>query len=204
MDASAGAEAPTFGGDASLGDGAPFGSIIGNDGGCFACPATVPEAGTPCSDPMGFGSCEYGDDPQSSCNAYASCIAGAWSVSAPQTTVGCPTTLPPSCPATFDAALLAGADAGAFCASAFECRYPGGGCQCTPATISVDRSILTYVWSCSTPTPGCPAVRPRFGTRCGDAGTCEYGGPCGNQPAGESAQCNRCGSWQPVYCAIPE
>jgi hypothetical protein len=163
------------------------------DGGCSKtslCPAVAPSQGGPCQAPA---SCEYGDDPVTSCNTIATCNpqGGGWVLSVPLTGAAC--LLSSACPSTFAAA----ADAGIACSAAnqsLECAYPEGACGCNS----------TGTFTCSPPpAASCPSRRPSFGTPCSaeQTGCTSY---TNNTCAGTTqVACSLCaGTWQPHVCPI--
>jgi hypothetical protein len=82
------------------------------------------------------------------------------------------------------------------CNSAYVCLYPQGACECS-SIAEYDGSTL-WTWACTTPTPGCPPVRPRYGTPSGSnapPGECAYSYNC--EMMGVASFC---GVWQSVNC----
>jgi hypothetical protein len=180
-----GLDAPPWG----VGDGRP---IVEVDCGppAAACPPTAPEAGSACQTAV---DCEYGDDPQPSCNTIASCSGGShWQVFPPDGP--CPTGLAAVCPGSY-----AGAEAlvasGAACDASAPCLYPEGSCDCPTL------AGQTAIWRCGHAAPGCPSTRPRYGSACSDGGVfllCAYGPGCYDLPSHKfslTVAC-QCGAWQ--------
>jgi hypothetical protein len=162
------------------------------DSGCSKtslCPSVAPSQGSPC---QASASCEYGDNPVTSCNTIATCNphGGGWVLSVPLT--GAPCVLSSACPSTFAAA----ADAGVACSAAnqsLECAYPEGACGCNSSG----------TFTCSQPPAApCPSKRPSFGTPCSAEQTCTS---YTNDTCAGTTQiaCSPCaGTWQPHFCPI--
>ncbi|HSQ64288.1 MAG TPA: hypothetical protein VLM85_13770 [Polyangiaceae bacterium] len=171
-----------------------------SDGGLGpSCPATVPNADSPCSK-EGL-SCEYGSDPNLSCNTYAQCSLGRWQVMTPPPS-GCPTPPnPSSCPSTY-----ASVPVGQLCGNlvGLLCSYPLGFCGCEVPQFGpypADGAAVAQ-WVCDQPEQGCPQPRPKLGSVCTQPGQmCDYGA-C-SLPTGTSVQCQD-GAWQnaPFGCAL--
>jgi hypothetical protein len=151
-------------------------------GGGSPCPANPPSGA--CS-PVGL-ECEYGSDPNPSCNEVLTCeTGGQWSVPPP---VHC---LPGTCPATY-----ADVPQGKACSPAgLDCAYSQGQCNCA-GTLPVSTGT---VWQCSTPPSGCPEPRAALGAACSQPGlSCDYGSCTG----GIAEQCVD-GYWQRENTACP-
>ncbi len=141
---------------------------------CPACPASLPEAGAPCSGTDPQLDCEYGDDPRL-VNMRASCVARQWLIALPVSPLdpGLPTG-DAGCPATYAAALSASS-----CDTA-QCVYPEGTCTCEVATANAPGTL----WACTSPPlpAGCPttiAEAQSSGTCRSNALSCYYpGGTC--------------------------
>jgi hypothetical protein len=141
------------------------------------CPTSPPDAGAPCA--RAGLDCEWGDDPDSSCNTVARCEADCfrapcpmnppyWHTSAPG--AQCPSAVcstPDWCPASFEEA-----SSGGPCMMGltwFECRngpcpfcgYRQGVCRCDK-----DEHTGDSKWACTTLDPSCPPYRPRLGSSC--------------------------------------
>jgi hypothetical protein len=133
----------------------------GSSGGSVACPAGAPAAGAAC--PVAGAQCEYGDNPNVSCNVVAECGASGW---IPAPTPACPSG---TCPASYS-----GVGQSAACSpSGLDCAYLEGQCNC-----SVARGAAAPTWQCFTAMPKqlCPEPRPRAGSACYAIGTlCDYG-----------------------------
>ncbi|MDP3275112.1 MAG: hypothetical protein Q8Q09_07935 [Deltaproteobacteria bacterium] len=132
------------------------------------CPTELPSNGTRC--PREFLTCEYGDDPRSSCRPSANCSMGAWTVQVPR----CPPVTPPAmCPATREAA------SGQSCTMMGSvCAYQGLTCTCTNCrSFPVGGCSGPVQWRCEAPSaqPNCPPAQPNLGSACAVNGTrCGY------------------------------
>lgn len=169
----------------------------GSDGGPPGpdCPATAPNLGDACS--KNGMQCEYGSDIRSTCNTIATCIGGKFDYSFPADPQ-CPTppVNPSECPATYADALSAGA-----CSTyGTSCDYSTGSATRFCSCISFGGPILEDggsqgTWSCSYPTQGCPADRPRIGATCSQPQLdCNYDS-CG-LPDGLTFECSAStGTW---------
>ena len=153
-----------------------------------ACPTARPNAGSRCAF-SGYADCEYGSDPEPSCDTIVECVAGGWTTSSEPEDAGCGTTNSPLCPAAFSDVTDQGpcaADASGL--AGVECYYPEARCWCSLGTAPA-------TWQCDITTmPGCPEPRPRIGTPCdpSDAALfCNY--------ASCTGQACRAGTWQFVY-----
>jgi hypothetical protein len=158
---------------------APFGALVPG------CPAAAPANGAPCStNPNPNLECEYGNDWDIRCNHLFVCMTlgsstqGSWAdigiiTEPPIGPAHCPTPtgLAPGCPATHALAT------GQCTAHEAACAFAEGMCVCAqhdPAG-SLDGGPGPYEWTCATPDPRCPAVRPRSGSACTQEGlTCDY------------------------------
>jgi hypothetical protein len=184
------------GGGASSSSGG--GTSSGSAPGGTACPPVAPNAKTSCS--VAGLQCEYGTDPDLSCDDLATCSSGSWQSTEGTAAQACPT--PPAtgaCPATYAAA----ESAGTCSASGLACGYTQGRCDCAVAT-GGPPSVGTKPtrWLCDDPGTSCPMPRPRVGSACTQSGlTCNYGA-C-SIPDGVGLQCTG-GLWQvsPVACAL--
>lgn len=164
----------------------------GGDGASGPCPASAPASNGACS---GTIACEYGSDPDVSCDTVATCTSGEWFVR-PASGTPCGTSLDPSCPATY-----AGISQQSTCSSAgAQCSYPEARCSCQTHCGMVGRPEA--FWCCPDApagTPGCPSPRPRLGSACSsDAAVCDYGGCSGNV----TLKCTA-GTWQPTQIGCP-
>lgn len=136
-------------------------------------------------------SCEYGSNPDPSCNQSFACMGGVW---VDQTSgVACP---PQSdCPSSF-----ASVPANQACTpESLTCAYPEGECICTQSLGGVEKQ--TPSWSCIPVVSGCPSPRPDVGTSCvADPSNqqCDYG-----QCSGGIALTCKAGVWQQVFTPCP-
>ena len=132
------------------------------------CPATPPDAGSPCDVPDYY--CEYGNNWWSRCNLLMSCDQGTWQAFdggadfCPQPDGGpssgaCPAD---TCPVTWAEAVAI--EAGP-CPS-FSCQYPEGDCLCGINSGAGCSYSAPSAWSCLPANSGCAYPRPRFGTPC--------------------------------------
>jgi hypothetical protein len=156
------------------------------------CPAAPPSSGTSCS---GTLACEYGADPDVSCDTVATCESGTWDLE-PAPATPCSTVLDPTCPASY-AALLSSKTCEPVGTS---CTYAEARCSCATHCDMVGMS--TPFWCCPdgpSGVAGCPSPRPRLGSSCANEGTvCDYGGCTGNV----TLQCSG-GTWQPTMVGCP-
>jgi hypothetical protein len=169
-----------------------------SDAGSPYCPSSPPAEGSSCSSPNLY--CEWGNDPNMSCNTIAQCVGGQWMVQKPSGQ--CPTPPNPSaCPATF-ASVPVGQHCGDLVGT--TCEYPQGFCGCAVPSggpYPEDASAVA-TWICDAPQAGCPMPRPKLGTACSQPGLqCDYS-PC-SLPTGASLVCQN-GAWQdqPYGCAL--
>jgi len=135
------------------------------------CPASLPQSGSSC---LAFSAqCEYGWAAEESCNAFASCSGGRWSVQRPSDT--CIDT----CPSSYD-----DRQEGDACDSVGAvCSFYEGTCGCVAdddggapdAGDSGDAGAASGHWRCHVPQDGCPARRPRSGEACVKSMVCDYG-----------------------------
>lgn len=178
-----GGATPTLGGS---GDGG------GGGGGPTACPSSPPVSNASCS---GTYACEYGTDPDVSCDTLATCSSGHWLVRPAGGGASCSTALDPSCPATFGALSQQ-----SLCKpEGTLCSYDVARCICATHCGLVGKPEAA--WCCPDAPPGgnCPSPRPRIGASCSSAGTvCDYGS-CGGNVA---LQCTG-GMWQATEVACP-
>ena len=186
------------GGASSGTNGSSSGSSNGSGPGGTACPSAAPNAKTACA--VAGLQCEYGADPDLSCDDLATCSSGSWQLTGGSSAQTCPTPAASgACPATYSAAETAGSCS----ASGTACGYPQGRCDCAVAT-GGPPTVGTKAtrWLCDNPGTGCPMPRPRVGSTCTQSGlTCNYGA-C-SIPDGVGLACTG-GLWQvsPVACAL--
>jgi hypothetical protein len=185
--ASTGSSSGSRSGSSSGGSGASSGSSSGSG----SCPASEPPAGATCKD-NGLD-CEYGSNPDLSCNSLASCENNVWSYP-DGTDPNCPIN---TCPVTYDRITPGGR-----CDTAgSSCAYPAGTCSCGsegPPMISIDGGVGGPTWHCAPATAACPSPRPRIGTPCSGTQSCDYGACAG----GIALMCTD-GTWQESYVACP-
>jgi len=168
------------------------GVVASNDAGSDGvCPTAPPTASSACSDDT--LACEYGSNPDPSCNTAFVCMSGAW---VDQTSgLACP---PQSdCPASF-ASVPANQDCSP---QPLACAYPEGECICTSSFGGVDKQ--TPSWDCIPAVSGCPSPRPDIGTACTPEpsnATCGYGACSGG---GVALTCKQ-GVWQELITPCPE
>jgi hypothetical protein len=132
--------------------------------------------------------CEYGDNPNPSCNDIVSCESnGTWSYPTPG----------PACPAGTCPATYTQVPQGQDCnPQGLDCGYAQGQCNCD---IEPESAKLGPVWLCTTPAAGCPDPRPNIGASCTQPGlSCDYGACTG----GIELQCTD-GTWQEEATACP-
>ena len=163
------------------------------------CPSTAPSAGSTCGAALSGDGCEYGDDPNLSCNTVATCSGGSWTVKASDGSPTCPTPAATgACPASYAAAQTTGA-----CTqSGLACAYPQGRCECAEATGGPPTVGPQKIeWLCDDPPSGCPSPRPKVGSACAQSGSCSYGA-C-TIPGGVTLACTG-GTWQvsETACAL--
>jgi hypothetical protein len=144
--------------------------------------------------------CEYGDDPDLSCNTLLTCTQGTWTASGTAAQQTCPTPAATgACPATYAAAQTAGA-----CTQrGLACGYTQGRCDCAEDTGGPPTVGGANVhWLCDDAPSGCPSPRPHVGAACSGAQTCNYGA-C-NIPDGVTLVCTSGGAWQTsaTACAL--
>lgn len=138
-----------------------------------SCPSTPPANGSSCSNEA--LECQYGDDPNLTCDTLALCQqqgqAQVWVTTAAATGGLCPTSLPgkAGCPSTYP---TAGQTCTMDSSGGPSCAYPQGLCACTAPSAYQPG----YEWQCETPGAYCPEPRPGVGTSCsGNNLTCAYG-----------------------------
>jgi hypothetical protein len=173
-------------GSSSGGSGASSGSSSGS----APCPASQPPPGPSCTDD-GL-ECEYGSNPDLSCNSLATCEKSLWTYASMDP--NCPIN---TCPLTYDRITPGG-----HCDPAgSSCGYPAGTCSCGsegPPMISIDGGFGGPTWHCMAATAACPSPRPRIGTPCSGSQSCDYGACAG----GIALTCTN-GTWQESYVACP-
>jgi hypothetical protein len=174
-------------------DGGADGSS-GTDAAAGPCPASPPAANASCGAEM---ACEYGSDPDVTCDTVATCASGAWSVrDAPGTP--CADALGAGCPASY-AALTQQSTCTAV-GIGTQCDYPEARCSCATQCGLVGRPEA--FWCCPdapSAAAGCPSTRPRLGSTCSSDGTvCDYGG-CG----GNITLACKGATWQPTTIGCP-
>lgn len=140
-------------------------SSSGGGGDQGPCPSTTPPSGGSCTS-EGV-TCEYGTDPNTSCNATFVCQGGKWLV--PRGGGQCPSGA--TCPATFG-----DVPQSKQCKPEFEtCVYAQATCYCTRSGPVFGENA---VWQCVPQPDGCPTPRPALGSACSksQAGQkCNYG-----------------------------
>jgi len=164
------------GGPSSSGGFAPGGSSSGatNPPPSLDASAPPPELGCPDAPPANGSACEnqaliceYGSDPNLSCETLSVCQGQGWVTTSPAAGATCPTTLPGAgnCPSTPPTE-------GSGCPAGASCAYAQGICACTiPGPYQSG-----YQWTCEAPGTDCPQPRPRAGSACSARGLiCEYG-----------------------------
>lgn len=194
---SAAVDAPALDGSVADAADASMGCGFSCDAGApTACPATPPQAGTPCNAPQ---ICEYGTSWFLTCNLVLRCQSttgtgpGTWLEESDGG--GCPwLDAGGPCPATY--AQAEAVDAAPGSCPFVSCVYPEGFCGCgvmCGGGGGVPRPHdVTGFFACIPSAPGCPEPRPLSGTAC-DAGlSCNYGFACG---CGQIQQCTSAGSW---------
>lgn len=131
------------------------------------CPDTAPAAGSACSRENLL--CEYGTDPNPSCNAVFQCQSGTWQSQTGPGTVCQTWPESPSCPGS-----LGDIQQGASCSPQMNCYYPAGLCTCSPPLGGPAQIDAGSSWNCL-PETGCPYPRPRQGSACNTPNeTCTY------------------------------
>jgi hypothetical protein len=183
------------------GSGSSSGGSSGGPG-SGPCPATAPSGGvTTCNSASLSGvSCEYGSDPDLSCNALFACTNGVWTNTTSTGSQTCPTPAATgACPASYAAAQ----SAGSCTQSGLACGYPQGRCDCARPTGGPPIvGGLATKWLCDDAPTGCPQPRPHVGAACSasDPQSCDYGA-C-TIPDGVTLACTS-GTWQstPTACA---
>jgi hypothetical protein len=129
--------------------------------------------------------CEWGNDPNPSCNEVITCNSSGWSTPPP---THCP---PGTCPARYvdvPKEMPCSPDG-------LDCAYKEGQCDCA---FTLPTGGVSPVWQCASP-PGCPEPRPRIGSSCTQQGlSCDYGACTG----GVEVQCTG-GVWQQMQTACP-
>jgi hypothetical protein len=182
------------GSTSTLGSGSDGGSggPPGGDGASGPCPADPPASHAGCS---GSIVCEYGSDPDITCDTVATCVSGTWDLRAAPSTP-CSTAAGAGCPSSYSALTQQST-----CSTVgTACAYPEARCTCDTHCGLVGRP--ESFWCCpDAPSneSGCPSPRPRVGSACATEGTvCDYGGCTGNVTLSCTA-----GSWQPTTVACP-
>ena len=150
------------------------------------CPTTPPFSGSSCA-PASL-ECEYGTNPDPSCNQTFFCNAGVWQDQSSGTI--CP---PQSdCPSTF-AQIPNGQDC---TPNGLQCAYPQGECICTTSFGGLQKQ--TPAWDCFPAQTGCPSPRPDIGSACTGTNQCDYGACSG----GVALECKG-GVWTQVITPCP-
>lgn len=171
-------------------------SSPGNDAGTY-CPSSPPKQNDSCSKDGLW--CEWGSDPNLSCNTTAQCANGSWIVTQGADCVTPPN--PSSCPATF-ASVPVGQSCGSLVGT--TCQYDKGMCGCAVPSSGPypEDAAAVAKWYCDDPGAGCPMPRPKLGTKCNSEGLeCDYSSCV--LPTGVSLVCKG-GAWenQPFGCAL--
>jgi hypothetical protein len=157
-----GTGSPDAGRDSPTGSDAPSSDAPHSEG----CPASPPAGGGSC--PNTGLECEYGTNPNPTCNELYDCTNSGWLNASP------PVTCAPQseCPANY----LGPMSQNQPCPTSEEdltCAYPQGTCICSEGGLAREGGPF---WTCIATTPTCPSPRPRVGTACSDPGTqCNYG-----------------------------
>ncbi len=152
------------------------------------CPDTPPFSGSTCT--QDTLTCEYGTNPDPSCNQTFQCNGGVWQDQSSGTI--CP---PQSdCPSTF-AQIPNGQDC---TPNGLQCAYPQGECICTTSFGGLQKQ--TPAWDCFPAATGCPSPRPDIGSHCSGPTNqqCDYGACSG----GVALECKQ-GVWQQVITPCP-
>ncbi len=141
------------------------GGVWGSSGGLVppGCPIPPPEGGASCASES--LSCQYGTDPDVSCDIIAICDGGQWSVTPAAGGPLCPSSQPGEngCPASFPGGESCSGDGPG-------CSYLAGVCAC------LQGAGAGLTWECATTGPGCPSPRPQPGISCANPGeVCNYG-----------------------------
>jgi MYXO-CTERM domain-containing protein len=177
----------------TLVSGLSFADVDGGDAG--TCPATLPEAGSPCT-PLNLA-CEYADDSFGRCGTIARCAVAQWKL----------TNSPADCHSNpLECPLPNTLQSGAKCPLSNlgdVCLYDGGACGCAPCTtISGDSTQ----WTCVSNPFKCPLQRPPIGSPCANEGQeCDWDACCSGVSVGPSERCTN-GVWQPFVsgaCICP-
>ncbi len=146
---------------------------VGQDGSVEACPSNPPTPGGSCS--TNTLTCEYGTNPDPSCNQMFQCTSGAW---VDQSTG---TYCPPqqTCPGSY-AQVPVNQDC---TPQTLTCAYPEGECICTTSFGGLQKQ--TPAWNCFPKIDGCPSPRPDIGSSCTTPGqNCDYGACSGGVALG--------------------
>jgi len=153
------------------------------------CPTSPPAPSSACST-TGPATCEYGTNPDPSCNQLFACTNGSWvdetngGLCAPQS--DCPTSYA-SVPVNQDCA-----------PNQLSCAYPQGECICTTSMGGLQK--MTPSWECFPAQSGCPSPRPDIGSPCsGTQQLCDYGSCSG----GVALSCVN-GAWQEAAVLCPQ
>jgi hypothetical protein len=159
-----------FGGTAAAGPSEGFSPNSSGPTNAATCPVEEPSVGQSCSDLAGLDACEYGAEALTDCDRIYECqrqknqsgvLQIVWAERPPKT-ITCAT-----CPADFS-----DIQEGASCQWVGQvCTDYAGTCGC----VASDDAGTTGTWKCAQPAAGCPARRPRVGSRCVHAMTCDYG-----------------------------
>jgi hypothetical protein len=159
------------------------GSVVTVDGGTgdsgtdgsplSACPTSPPADASACThDTL---RCEYGTNPDPSCNQQFVCMGGNWVNQS--TGTFCPPQT--DCPSSY-AQVPANQDC---TPTSLQCAYPEGECICTTSFGGLQKQ--TPAWNCIPKVTGCPSPRPDIGTPCsGTSGNCDYGACSGGVALG--------------------
>jgi hypothetical protein len=187
------------GADAAPGSDGGSGTDSGG-GGSGGCPSAEPSAGGTCQTP-GI-ECEYGTNPNPSCNALFRCMAPDQPDCAAGQCIWGTASAGGSCTAP---------DAGAACAATYAtvpvnqqctpqglaCAYAQGSCYCSLGAGPV--SMGPPKWLCVATPAGCPGPRPNIGEACSEPGlSCDYGACLG----GVELACQN-GQWQEQAVPCP-
>jgi hypothetical protein len=178
-----GGDGGTEGGSGS--DGGTGNDAAADAGGGGACPSSPPTAGAAC--PQTGLECEYGTNPNPSCNQIVQCTNTGW---VDQGNTGCPAG---QCPATYASVPL---DQNCKNDNGVVCSYAEGTCTCS---FGAPPHTNGPVWQCFVAKAGCPSPRPDIGTTCTSPGeSCDYGACQG----GIALKCSG-GVWQQDEVACP-
>ncbi|HEX8790809.1 MAG TPA: hypothetical protein VF765_07640 [Polyangiaceae bacterium] len=193
---SGGASSSSGGGSgSSSGSGGSSGSGSGGGSGSSSggismspCPQNPPSDGIACT--VNGAQCEYGTNPDPSCNQIFECLNGMWASGG---------TGGPSCPGGTCPMRYVDVVPGQACSpSGLACPYAEGECNCSFTTPS--GTGTTPTWQCFAP-KGCPEPRPRIGDACTatqEGLSCDYGACAG----GVSVTCTG-GFWTWTMTACP-